>query len=155
MLAASIAAPKGRSLPNQVVQLVDEENHIARRGRLGDERADALLVLAAIRRSGKQANVIERQQSHVAQHERDAAFGNALREPLGNRCLADTSRSYQRRIILAMPKQYVDYALDLRVTTPDGLQSPATCVGREIASEALERITLWRQKVTNHDKRRG
>jgi hypothetical protein len=99
--------------------------------------------------------VIERQQPHVAQHERNPAFRDALRESLGNGRLADAGRPHERRIVLAVPKQYVDYALDLGVATANGLQSPGARVSREIASEALERVTLGRKKITNHDKKRG
>src|SRR5438094_3500843 len=47
-------------LADEIVQLVDEENDVSRRGRFLDQRADALLVLAAKRCAGEQSDVVER-----------------------------------------------------------------------------------------------
>ena len=124
------------------MQLVDEENDVARRRRFVDESADALLVLPAERRSGEKADVIQRQQAYVAQDGRNASLGDALRETLGDRGLADARRSDQRRIVLTVAKEDVDDALDLGIAAANRLQSPGASVGGQIASEALQRVTF-------------
>jgi len=42
------------------VQLVDEEDDVAGRGRFGDDDANPFLVLAAVGRAGEERHVIER-----------------------------------------------------------------------------------------------
>ena len=55
------------ALPDQIVQLVDEQDHVAGRGRLGDDDANSLLVLAAVGRAGEERDVIERQEPDLPQ----------------------------------------------------------------------------------------
>src|SRR5437660_5565275 len=59
-----------RALADQVVQLIDEQDDVACRGRLSDDDANALLVLPAVGRAGEKRDMIERQQAHFAQGKR-------------------------------------------------------------------------------------
>ena len=97
--------------------------------------------------------MVQRQQPDVAQGERDAAFSDALGEPLGDGCLTDASRPDERRVVLSVPEEDVDDPIDLGVAAADGLEPAGPGVGSQIAGEALERVTFGRQKITNHEGR--
>ena len=152
MLAASIADADRRALPDQIVQLVDEQDDVGRRRSFRRRcSANALLVLAAIRRAGEQRDVIERQQAHVAHDQRHVLGGDALGEPLGDCRLADTGRSDERRIVLPVAKQDVDDARDFRFATAHRLEASRTCVRGQVAREARERTAgLVSKQITNH-----
>ena len=139
MLAASIADAARASLPDQVVHLVDEQEHVAGGTRLGDERAETLLVLAAIRRAGEQRDGVEREQAQVAHGDGHGTRRDALRQTLRDRRLADAGRADERRIVLALPQEDVDRAGDLLVATADHLEASGARVGGEVAREARQR----------------
>jgi hypothetical protein len=101
-------------------------------------RADSLLILSAIRGSGQQSNVIEREQLHPAQDERNAVGGDALRQPLGDRRLADSRRADQRGVVFPVPQQDVDEPGDFLVATADRLEAAGASVGAQVAREARE-----------------
>src|SRR5437764_6302340 len=126
-----------RPLTDEVVELVDEQDDVTRRCRLLDERADSLLVLSTIRRTGKQPNVIERQKPDRAQDEGHTALGDTLRETFGDGRFADARRADERRIILAVPKQDVDDPVDLGIAAAHGLQAPGARISRQITREAF------------------
>ena len=129
-----------RALPDQIVQLVDEQDHVARRGRFGDDAANSLLVLAAIRRAGQQRDVVERQQPHRLRNTMRHALGrDALREPFGDRRLADARGPDERRIVLAVPQQDVDDARDLVIAAAHGLEAAGARVGGQVARESRQR----------------
>ena len=120
------------------MELVDEENDVAGRRRLGHDRAKTLLVLAAIRRSREQPHVIERQQPNVAHDERHVLRRDALRQAFRDRRLADTGRSDEGGIVLSVTQQDVDDARDFVFTTSDRLEAAGARVSGEVAREARE-----------------
>src|SRR5690242_3071054 len=142
-----------RALPDEIMQLVDEQNDVARGGRLFDERADTLFILAAISRSREQADVIEGKQPNVAQDERHPGLRDALRESLRDRRLAHTRWADESRIVLTVTKQDVDDSIDFGVAATHGLEPPGAGVSRQITREAFECVALGRQKITNHDRK--
>ena len=116
--------PVRAALPDEVVHLVHEEQHVAGSARLGDECAEALLVLAAIGGAGEQAHGVEREQPEVAHGDGHVALGDADGEPLGDGRLADAGRPHERRVVLPLAKEDVDGARDLLVAAPDDLEAP-------------------------------
>ena len=128
----------GRALANQVVQLVDEQDDVGRRRRFGDEQANALLVLTAIRGPGEQPNVIERQQAHFAQNERHALGRDALGESLSDCRLADPGGPNKCWIVLPVAKQNVDDPRDFRFAASYRLEASRTCVRGQVARKSRE-----------------
>src|SRR5438105_14437487 len=144
---------KCRALPDQIVQLVNEQDYVACGGRLFHERADALLVLPAIGSSGEQSDVIQGEEPHIAKDERHSALSDALRKALGDRRFADASRTNKGWIVLAVPEENVNDAIDFGVAAAHGLQPARPCVRRHVTSAPFERVTCCRQKITNHNRR--
>ena len=97
--------------------------------------------------------MVEGEQPDVAEHEGNAAFGDALRETLGDGRLSDSGRPDEGGIVLPVPKEDVYGPIDFSVATSDGLEAAGPGVGSQIAGEALERVTFGRQKITNHEGR--
>ena len=64
---------------------------------------------------------------------------DALREPLGDRRLADAGRPHERRIVLAVAQQDVDDARHFLVAAAHGLEPAGARVGGQVAREARER----------------
>ena len=126
------------ALPDQVVHLVDEQQYVARGTCFGDQRAQPLLVLAAIRRPCQQADGVQRQQTQIAQRDRHAPLRNAHGEPLRDGGLADPGLANERGIVLSLAEQDVDGAGDLLVATPNDLESAGACVVSEISRETIQ-----------------
>ena len=144
---------EGRALPDEIVQLVDEQDDVARGPRLIHEPSYALLVLAAIRSAGEERDVIQGEQSHAPQHKWYAALGDPLCEPFRDRGLAHARGSNQSGVVLPVAKEDVDHPIDLRVTAAHRLQTSGTGVRGQVAGEALERVTFGAQNVSNHYSR--
>ena len=65
--------------------------------------------------------------------------GDALRQPLGDRRLADAGRPDERRVVLAVAQQDVDDARDFVLAAAHRLEPAGARVGGEVAREARER----------------
>ena len=157
MFAASIAAPIAVPCPIRLCS--SSMNRITSLAAVvsATMRANALLVLAAVRRAGEQRDVVERQQAHVAQRRAARRLGgDALREPLGDRRLADAGRPDERRVVLAVPQQDVDDARDFVVAAAHRLEAAGTRVGRQVAREARQRTAggFVSQEFTDHWRKR-
>ncbi len=86
------------------MQLVDEEDDAAVAVLdLAEHRRQALLELAAVFRTGEKQAEVERPDAPVAQRLRDVAGNDPLREPFGDRGLADAGLADQHRIVLRAP----------------------------------------------------
>jgi hypothetical protein len=117
------------------VQLVDEQDHVGRRARLGDDRANALLVLSPVGRAGEKRDVVERQQAYRSQNERHLFGGDPLRQAFGDRGLADTGRSDEGWVVLAVAQQDVDDARDFLLSTANRLESAGPGIGGQVTCE--------------------
>ncbi len=98
------------------VQLVNEQDDLALGVRdLLEHRLEALLELAAVLRARHQRPEIERHDPLVAKPLGHVAADDALRQPLGNRRLADAGLTNQDRVVLRPPAQHLDDAPNLLV----------------------------------------
>ena len=84
MFAASIATPIAVPWPIRLCSSSMNRMHVAGGGRLRDDRADALLVLSAVRRAGEQRHVVERQEANLAKR-------RAARVPAAMRCASPSA----------------------------------------------------------------
>jgi hypothetical protein len=123
------------------VKLVDEEDDLAVRvGDLLEDGLEALLELAAVLRAGDERAHVERHDSPVLQAFRHIAAHDALREPFGDRRLADARVSDEDRVVLRPPGEDLDDAADLLVSADDRVeQATARRIG-QVATVLLERL---------------
>ena len=132
------------------VQLVDEEDDLALgRGDLGEDGLQPLLELAAVLRTRDQRADVERPHALALQPFRDVAGDDPLREPLGDRRLADAGVADQHGVVLRAARQHLDHAADLLVAADDRVELPRLGGGGEVAAELLERLVrLLRDPAT-------
>ena len=94
-------APSALPAPtSERMQLVDEQDHVARRRDLLQDGFQAFFELAAIFCPGKQRAEIERQQAPALERFGHIALDDALRQAFDDRCLADAGLADQYGIVL-------------------------------------------------------
>ena len=103
----------GRARADERVQLVDEQDAVARVLDLFDDLLEALLELAAILRARDQRADVERQQPLAHQRLGHVAGRDALGQPLDDGRLADARLADQRGVVLRAAREDLDDALDL------------------------------------------
>ncbi len=131
----------GRAGPDDRVQLVDEQDDppLARLD-LGEHRLQALLELTAVLGAGEQRADVERPDLAVLEPLGDVARDDALRQPLGDRRLADAGLADQHRVVLRAPREDLDHAADLLVAPDHGVELARLGLLGQVASVLLERL---------------
>ncbi len=115
----------GRAGADDRVQLVDEEHDpTVARANLGEHGLQPLLELSAVLRAGQQRADVERPDAAVLQALRDVARDDPLREPLGDRGLADARLTDQHRVVLRAPREDLDHAANLLVAADHRIELP-------------------------------
>ena len=131
----------GGACTDDRVQLVDEEDDLARRG--GDllqHGLQPLLELAAVLRARDQRPDVERPHALALEALGHVAGDDALREPLGDRGLADARLADQHRVVLRAPRQHLDHATDLLVATDHRVELAELGQRGQVAAVLLERL---------------
>ena len=83
------------------MDLVDEQDRVLLLLEMMQHGLQALLEVAAVLRSGKQRPHVERIDRVLRQDFRHFLVDDLLREPLGDRRLADTGLTHIQRVVLA------------------------------------------------------
>ena len=123
------------------VELVDEEDDLAlARGDLSEHRLEPLLELAAVLRARDERADVERPDALALEARGDVAGDDALREPLGDRGLADARLADQHRVVLRAAGEDLDRAPDLLVAADHRVELPRLGERREVAAVLLERL---------------
>ena len=123
------------------VELVDEEDDLAlRRGDLREHGLEPLLELAAVLGARDQRADVERPDALALQSLRHVAGDDALREPLGDRRLADAGLADQHRVVLRPAREHLDRAPDLLVAADHRVELARLGGGREVAAELRQRL---------------
>src|SRR3546814_10712334 len=81
-----------------------------------------LLELAAIFGARDQRTHVEREQAAILQTVGDVAIGDAQREPLGDRGLADAGFADQHRVVLGPAREDLHRAADFLVAADHGVE---------------------------------
>ena len=125
------------------VQLVDEEDHAALGlDDLGEDLLQAILELAAELRAGDHAGEVERDEPRAEQRVGHVALGDAERQALDDRGLADAGLADEHGVVLAPAGEDLDGLLDL-VRAPDhGIDPACRRLGGQVAAELVERRGL-------------
>ena len=140
----------GRARADHGVQLVDEEDHVLGALDLVEGALEALLELAAILRPGDHAAEVERKDALVAQRFGDVAVHDLLREPFGDRRLADPRLADDDRVVLRAAAQHLDDALDLLVAADDRVELVVASERREVARVLAEHALARRLPFVVH-----
>ena len=121
------------------VQLVDEEDDLAGcRLDLVQHRFQPLLELAAVLRACEQRADVERPHALALQPFGDIACDDPLREPLGDRRLADARLADQHRVVLRATGEHLDRASYFLIPTDNRVELAALGERGEVAAVLLE-----------------
>ena len=132
-------APRGRTGPDEGVDLVDEQDGLTISTQLLEHRLQALLEVAAILGAGQQCTHVQRIDGGVLEHLRRVALHDAPGQPLGDGGLANASLAHQQRVVLAPAHQHLDDTLQLALAA-DQRVDPTLAGGRvEIGGVLLQR----------------
>ena len=135
-----IETPLGRSGPYDRVDLVDEDDRVARAAKQVEQLLHALLELAAEFRAGNQGRDVERKDPLAGDGGGNLAPCDPQREPLDDGALAHARLADQDRIVLLAPREDLDDAVDLAVAADDRIDLSVACELREICAELCERV---------------
>src|SRR3546814_5789193 len=83
---------------------------------------------------------VEREQAAILQTVGDVAIGDARREPLGDRGLADAGFADQHRVVLGPAREDLHRAADFLVAADHGVELALARYLGEVAGEFLERL---------------
>ena len=128
---------------DQGVRLIDEEDGGLNRGlNLVNHLAKTVLELALHACSRLEHAEVERANSNLAQCGGHITPGNAQRESLDNRGLADTGLAREDRIVLPPPHQDVDDLANLLIATEHRVNLSRASLGRQVLRVARQRTAL-------------
>ena len=131
----------GRAGADDRVQLVDEEDDLALGVLdLGEDGLQPLLELAAVLRPGEERADVERPDALALQALGHVAGDDPLREPLGDRGLADAGLADQHRVVLRAAREHLDHAPDLLVAADHRVELPLLRRLGQVAAELRERL---------------
>ena len=125
------------------VQLVDEEDDAAFGvGDFLEDGLEPLFELAAILRAGDERAHVEGHNLLVAKALGNVAADDPLRQSFDDRRLADAGLADQHRIVLRAPREHLDDAADLLVSSDDRIELALARDLGEVPAVALERLVL-------------
>ena len=129
----------GAAGPHHLVQLVDEQDDLARGLlHLVHDRLQALLELPAELRAGKQAGEVKREDLLALQWLGDIPRGDALRKALDDGRLADARFPEQDRVVLGAPREDLHGAEDLVGAPDDRVELAGLREGGQVRGVLLE-----------------
>ena len=128
----------GGSGADDRVELVDEEDHVLGAADFVHHRLDALLKLTAVFCARDHQGQVERDDFLVAQEFGDIARDDFLRQPFGDRGLADAGLANQHRIVLGAAAENLNDALDFVGASDDRIQFILLGELGEIAAERAQ-----------------
>ena len=124
------------------MQLVDEQDDGLVLHDLGDDALEAVLEVTAILGAGHEGGHVERPDVAAAEHLRDVAGDDALRQALDDGRLADARFTDEQRVVLGAAGQDLHDALGLVVATDDGVELALAGKLREVAAVLAKGGTL-------------
>ena len=128
---------------HQGVQLVDEEDHLAVRALdLLEHGLEPVFELAAELGPGDERAEVEGDDSLALEALGHVALGDALREALGDRGLADARLADEHGVVLGAARQDLDDAADLLVAADHRVELAFLGQHGQVAAVLLERLVL-------------
>ena len=134
----------GRAGADDGVQLVDEEDDVARALDLVEHALEPLLELAAVLGAGDHAAEVESQDALAAQALGDVGGDDLLRQALDDRRLAHAGLADEHRVVLRAPAEHLDDALDLLVAADHRVEPVVARQRGQVARVELEHALAGR-----------
>ncbi len=135
--------PLGRPRVHQGVELVDEQDHLARGlFDLLEHRLEALLELAPELGAGEKAPEVEGDDPPLQPDLRNVLRGDPHRESLHHRGLSDPGFPDEDRVVLGASAEDLDDPADLVVPTDHRVELALPGEGGEVAAVLGERLIL-------------
>ena len=134
----------GRTGPDEVMELVDEEDDVAPLHDLLHHLLEPLLELAAVLGAGDEGGQIQGVDLLVLQQLGHLVRGDARREPFDDGGLADARLADQHGVVLLAAREDLHHALDLGLAPDDGIELPVRGGLGEIAAELVEQLRALR-----------
>ncbi len=126
---------------DELVDLVDEHQHVGPVGpHLVEHRLQPLLELAAVFRARNERAHVEAHQPLALDAVGDVAVGDAEREALDDRRLADAGLADQHRVVLGPAGEHLDRPADLLVAADDRIELAVARRLRQVAGVFLQRV---------------
>ena len=126
--------------PDDGVDLVDEQDRVARAAQLVHELLHALLELAAELGARHQRGDVERVEVLALDRVGDIPRSDPQGQPLYDRALADAGCSNQDRVVLLAARKDLHDALDLLLAPHHGVDLPLAGHAREVYAEFVEHL---------------
>src|SRR4029077_15478100 len=109
-------------------------------GDLGENGLEPLLELTAVLRACDERADVECPDALAFEPGRDVARHDPLRQPLGDRRLADPGLADEHGVVLRAAREYLDGSADLLVPPDHGIELPLLGERREVSAVLLERL---------------
>ena len=126
------------------VDLVNEQDDVARRLDLAQQALDPLLELAAELGTCHKAGQVEQEDLLILQPCRYLPLGNALGNALGNGGLANARLTNEAGVVLLAAAQDLDGAVDLPVAADDIIQLPLPGFAGQILAVGIQKLAAGR-----------
>ena len=120
------------------VDLINEQNHVARLADLVQQALDPLLKLAAELGARHQGGQVQQIDFLVLQLGRHLPGGDPLGDALGNGGLAHAGLADQAGVVLLTPGQDLDGAVDLPVPAHDVVQLAGAGLGHQVLTVGVQ-----------------
>ncbi len=133
----------GGAVAHQRAQVRQEEDDLA--GRVPhrvEHAAHALLELSPELGAGHEGAHVEGDEALAREHLGHVAARDALREPLDDGRLADAGLAHEQRVVLAPPRQHLEYPAQLRVAPHRRVELALGGEARQVPAELLDGIAL-------------
>ena len=126
------------------MQLVDEQDDLARRANLIEDLLQPLLELTAILCTGDERAHVEREHTLAHQRLGDVAQDDLLCKAFGDGGLADAGLTDERRVVLGAPAQNLHDALDLHRASDHRIECVLDREVGQVPAELVEQRRLRR-----------
>ena len=130
----------GGAGPDQVVELVDEQDDVALLADLLHDLLEALFELAAVLGAGHQGREVERVDLLGLEQLGHLVAGDALGEAFDHGRLADARLADEHRVVLGAPREDLHDALDLGGAPDAGVELAFFGELGEVATELVEHL---------------
>ena len=135
-----VEAPLRRAGADDGVYLVDEDDRVLGLAQFVDQLLHALFELAAELRARHERRDVEREERLVGDGVGHLAARYAQRQPLDDGALAHAGLADQDRVVLLAAREYLHHALDLLLTTHDGVDLTLAGLPREVHAEFVQQV---------------
>ena len=133
-----VDGPLRRAGPDQRMELINEDDHVARLNDLLHDHLETLFELAAILGAGHKRPQVQRDDAPVEQIVGNLRAHDALGEPFDDRRLADTGFPDQHRVVLGPPAEDLQHPLDLVLAADDRIQRAFLRQVGQVAPEFIQ-----------------